>query len=73
METNVWSREDTTKIDRGRIIDANENGYRVASHGRHGLVTLRIRGIDGKTFQLGDKVYFFTFEDGDGLILDRIG
>lgn len=56
-------------IERGIVQDAGENGYRVRSISRHGIVTPAIKPIDDAQYAVGTPVYFFLFEDGHGKIL----
>ena len=65
-------REDTAAIDRGEIARISGSGYIVKSYGRDGLVSPAIPAMGEATYQAGDKVYFFLFEDGDGRILGRM-
>lgn len=59
-------------IERGVVEQAAEGGYKVRSFTRHNIVTPVIPPMPGAAYQVGDRVYFFVFEDGHGLILAAI-
>ena len=56
-------------IERGRIISAEDDGYRVMSYSRDGITTPLLPAISDATYKVDDRVYFFVFEDGHGAIL----
>lgn len=60
-------------LERG-VIEKIENGkYRVSSLTRDGIASMPIKSInETDTYSIGDKVYFFLFDDGDGLILSKM-
>ena len=60
-----------TRVERGRVIDVGESGARVASLSRAGIVTPPIASmVDHRTpLTIGQTVYFFLFEDGEGCII----
>ena len=60
-------------LERG-VIEEIENGkYTVSSLTRDGIISMPIKAINGEdTYSVGDKVYFFLFDDGDGLVLTRM-
>lgn len=63
-------------IERG-VIDSIQDGYyRVKSFSRDGVVSPPIKAINNynnyNTYSIGDQVYFFMFDDGDGLILAKM-
>lgn len=60
-------------LERG-VIERIENGrYAVRSLTRDGIVSMPIRTTPNTgTLSVGDRVYFFVFPDGDGLVLDRM-
>lgn len=60
-------------LERG-VIEKIENGkYRVSSLTRDGIVSMPIKSKnETDTYSIGDKVYFFLFDDGDGLILSKM-
>jgi len=66
METNKGYG---ATIERGEIIGAEDTGYLIASFSRHGLTTPPLAAINQSTYAVGDKVYFFMFDDGKGAIL----
>ena len=57
------------RIERGIVLEANENGYRVQSLSRDGIIAPAITGLDATAYAAGTIVYFFLFEDGRGKIL----
>jgi hypothetical protein len=59
-------------IERGSVVSAPEGGYKVQSYSRDGLITPAIPALSQDTYAQGDKVYFFLFDDGHGVILGRI-
>lgn len=57
-------------IERGEVTAAGTDGYTVASLDRPGGVQSReIRAAGGAAYAVGDRVYFFLFRDGTGMIL----
>ncbi len=56
-------------IERGRIISAEKDGYKVMSYTRDNITTPPIPAIGGATYNVDDRVYFFVFDDGHGAIL----
>jgi len=58
-------------IERGKIIDVQAEGYKVQSYTRDGLTTPSLKPITDTTYEVGDFVYFFLFDDGQGAILGR--
>ena len=56
-------------IERGRIISAEDDGYRVMSYSRGGITTPPLPAISDATYKVDDRVYFFVFSDGHGAIL----
>ena len=57
------------RVERGEVAEATDAGYRVMSLTRPGVTTPQIPALYGRTFSVGEKVYFFVFEDGHGGIL----
>lgn len=57
------------KIERGKILAAEEGGYIVASTDRPGIETGPLTPISENTYTAGDAVYFFVFPDGTGKII----
>lgn len=64
METNRCA-----PMERGKITSVSENGYTVASFDRDGIISPPIDDINGKSYAVGDTVYFFLFSDGTGKIM----
>lgn len=59
-------------IERG-VIDAEaQNGYKVKSLSREGIITPALPALNGTIYHVGDYVYFFVFDDGHGAILAAI-
>lgn len=65
----IMNNQFGTNIERGIIAEVCEQGYKVRSISRDGILTPEIPGISGATFSVGDRVYFFIFEDGHGAII----
>lgn len=64
---------DTARIERGEIVKAEDGKYFVRSYGRDGLTTPGIPALIAAMvpFTVGEKVYFFLFDDGHGAIIGR--
>lgn len=58
-------------IDRGRISEKNGALYRVASYTRDGVLSRWMEAVQGE-YAPEDKVYFFMFDDGRGMIVGRM-
>ena len=56
-------------IERGEIAACGAGGYAVRSYTRDGLVTPPLPALGNAAYSEGDRVYFFVFDDGHGLIL----
>lgn len=56
-------------IERGVITEIGDDGYKVQSYTRDGVITPAIPSTSGATHKVGDRVYFFVFDDGHGAIL----
>lgn len=56
-------------IERGIIVEVCEDGYKVQSLTRDGIMTPAIQSVSGASFEAGDRIYFFMFDDGHGMIL----
>ena len=60
-------------IERGRIMEVTEEGYRVTSYDRDGIITPPIQVAGGDAvFTEGDRVYYFVFPDGTGKIICKL-
>lgn len=57
------------QILRGSVISADENGYRVLSYSCDGYTSQPIPALGNTEYAVGDKVYYFAFPDGHGMIL----
>ena len=58
-----------TTVERGKITEVANGGYRVENLDRPGLTSRVITGIDNTTYTANDIVYFFLFKDGMGKII----
>lgn len=56
-------------IERGEIKAAGGNGYVIRSLDRLGIESREIQAAGEATYAVGDRVYFFLFRDGTGMIL----
>ena len=56
-------------IERGIVSEVCESGYKVKSYSREGITTPAIPAASGAAYTVGDRVYFFLFDDGHGIIL----
>lgn len=56
-------------IERGRVMQITDEGVRIASFCREGIVTPPLPVFRDVTISVDDTVYFFLFEDGAGMIL----
>lgn len=60
-------------IERGVIETIEDGRYRVASFTRNGITSLPLKAMnEADTLSVGDRVYFFLFDDGDGLIIGKM-
>ena len=59
-------------LERGVVETIESGGYRVASMTRRGIRTPVIKSLE-TGLKVGDRVYFFLFPDGDGVILAKMG
>ena len=59
-------------IERGRIAEVVDGGYRVKNLDRPGLISRVITGMDDTEYKAEERVYFFMFNDGNGKILCKI-
>ena len=59
-------------IERGRITEVADGGYRVKNLDRPGLISRMITGTDNTVYESEDQVYFFMFNDGNGKIICKI-
>ncbi|MDO4647634.1 MAG: hypothetical protein Q4B26_03205 [Eubacteriales bacterium] len=58
------------RIERGVVKEVTADGYIIASLDRDGITTPPIlSAYQNMTFEVGEKVYFFYFNDGTGRIL----
>ena len=61
------------RIERGKILAANETGYLVASLDRVGIEIPDLKPlIETETYTVNQMVYFFSFNDGNGRIICRL-
>ena len=59
-------------IERGEVTEASADGYRVRSLTREGITTPVIPAVGDTEYAVGDRVYFFIFDDGHGVILTAL-
>ena len=60
-------------IERGAITSKENGKYSVLSLDRAGIVIMSINPmITGSTFNVGDRVVFFSFPDGTGKIVCKL-
>lgn len=59
-------------LERGTVTEIENGRYRVASGSRSGITSPPLAGMQDAEYQIGDKVLFFLFDDGDGLILTKL-
>ena len=59
-------------IERGKVTQAEQDGYIVESYERPGVITPPIKGINNENYGAGDRVFFFLFNDGDGRIIGKL-
>lgn len=60
-------------ICRGTVTRGNaDEGWDVESYTEAGIRGWGLKGTSGAAYEPGDRVYFFLFEDGDGMILGRM-
>lgn len=64
---------DKAFVERGKITAEKDGLYKVESYGRAGLVTPWIPAMAASMmpFDIGEKVYFFLFDDGHGAVIGR--
>lgn len=59
------------RIERGTIAEVVGDQYVVRSMTRLNVVTEPIAAMIDGEYSAGDEVYFFLFDDGDGMILHK--
>ena len=60
---------DGVTIERGRVSEVCDDGYRVSAYTQDGMTTPPIPAMNSAIYKPGDRVYFFVFDDGHGAIL----
>ena len=60
------------KIERGRILARESEGYIIASIDRPGIQSGPIQPITDESYTVGQTVYFFLFPDGTGFVLSGL-
>lgn len=60
-------KEYGARIERGIIVHAKDGMYEVKSLTRDGIITPPIKG--NGNYDAGDCVYFFIFDDGNGMVI----
>ncbi|GHU83922.1 hypothetical protein FACS1894196_4610 [Clostridia bacterium] len=58
------------RVERGRVTEVTADGTRVESLEREGITTPPIAVAQWVTVAEGDRVYFFVFDDGGGMIFE---
>ena len=58
-------------IERGEILTEESAEYTVKSFDRDGIITPPIKAINN-SYDVGDHVFFFMFNDGSGQIIGKI-
>ena len=56
-------------IERGEIASVSDGLYTINSLDRKGITTPPMASVDGRSYLVGDRVYFFYFADGTGRII----
>lgn len=56
-------------VERGIVTAVEDDGYVVSSFDRKGITLPPLKGYDGATYSVGDKVFYFAFRDGTGRII----
>lgn len=60
-------------IERGKVLSVQEEGYKIQSFTRDGLITPVIKPlITTDIYEIDDLVYFFLFNDGHGAVIARV-
>lgn len=60
-------------VCRGTVTGGDgESGYDVDSWTEAGIRAFGIRAMGEETYAPGERVYFFLFEDGDGMIIAKM-
>lgn len=60
------------RLERGRVTERQDNACRVESYDRSGITTPPLPLRDGLQAEVGDKVLFFLFDDGTGVVIARM-
>lgn len=60
-----------TPFERGTIVSVTDEGARVASTERPGIVTMPLKPLFRKAMEVGWPVFFMEYEDGSGLIISH--
>ena len=69
---NEYNPQYGATIERGRIISAQAGKYTVESYDRDGVTTPPITTTDDNSYNTGDRVFFFMFNDGTGRIIGKM-
>lgn len=59
-------------VERGVVIDITDDGYVVRSADRDQVTTLPMKSLKDSHYTVGDAVYFFMFDDGNGMIVASV-
>lgn len=60
------------KIERGRVISAENGAASVESMSRPGIVTMPLKAATGLELKPGMYVFYFMFLDGSGMIIGEV-
>jgi len=59
-------------IERGQVVAKTGEGLRIASYDRSGVITPPLPMMAGAEAETGERVYFFMFDDGRGMVIARM-
>lgn len=59
-------------LERGEVMEAANGKYRVESLTRIGITTPPLPALQGLSAQVGDRVYFYLFDDGTGILIAKL-
>lgn len=59
-------------LERGKVLSVTPEGARIQSLSREGVRTPPLPFLPGVTAEAGERVYFFLFDDGAGMILGKM-
>jgi len=59
-------------LERGRVINSTDGRCGIESYCRAGVTTPPLPLLNGLEVELGDRVLFFMFDDGTGIVIARM-